>query len=116
MDAMERTLISVTWRLVSSGIDEIHMICVMCKTDVLRRCRHERACEKKIEVQEENGNSGDGMEGNRNDELSGSEYRNDLDDGKGSKLVNEQDEAVIAEPRILEPDAIESTEEAEVNN
>lgn len=50
VDSMERNMVSVTWRTVSSGIAETRMTCIMCRTDVLRRCRHERACERESEL------------------------------------------------------------------
>lgn len=55
MDAMKRTVVTVTWRPVSSGIAATRMICVSFRTDVSRRCAHEMSCEKGRELENHDG-------------------------------------------------------------
>lgn len=116
VDAMERTLVSVTWRPVSSGVAETRMTCVMCRSDVLRRCRHERACEKESEIERGNCSDGDGMEGDENGERSGSEYGSDVVDVEARTMDKEMDEWEVAEPAVMEPDVHDGKTVGDMND
>lgn len=49
LDEMERLIVAVVWRPISTGQNTTSMICGMCRTEVSKKCRHEVSCERESE-------------------------------------------------------------------
>lgn len=63
---MERLIVNVIWKPVGTGIDATRMVCVICRTNQSRKCKHEISCEVMSAStldDGENGGSDDGSDG-----------------------------------------------------